>query len=61
MNNLWMTDSYKSAAIFRHNPDDSEDLRAIRILDAVGMFETGWMIFDHRNRNRNRYGYPNNE
>jgi len=60
MNNLWMTDSYRSAAIFRHNQHDSEDLRAIRILDAVGMFETGWMVFDHAyGRNKNRYGYPN--
>ena len=58
MNNRWISDSYESAAYFRrkfHNRRYSK-LRLITILDVVGMFETGWLIYNHSNTTK--YKYP---
>ena len=56
MNKIWIKDSHNSAAFFRDGcPEPDEKMRVIRILDVVGMFETGWLLFNHP---YNKYGYP---
>jgi len=57
MNDVWISDSHKSAHFFRSGQRGfNEKLQVIRVLDAIGMFETSWMIFNH-SYNTERYGY----
>lgn len=59
MNNKWINDSHENAEIFRHGRRfPGEKLQLIRMLDAIGMFETSWLVFNHID---NRFGYPLNE
>ena len=58
MNEVWIKDSYQSAELFRRGGCSSDDeLWVTRILDATGMFETSWLLFDHHSKKTN-YGYP---
>lgn len=56
MNEEWIDDSHNNAKLFRNKHHSSNKaIQLVRILDASGMFETGWLIFDHLHHN---YGYP---
>jgi len=58
MNKLWIKDSHKSADYIRSGRRERDArLQLIRVLDAIGMFETSWLLFDH-SYNTERYGYP---
>jgi len=57
MNKLWISDSHKSAKLLKHEQLDDEKLQLVRMLDATGMFETSWIVFDH-SLSSSRYGYP---
>ena len=60
MNEEWVKDSEHSAKLFRsgrkHGHDANERMKLVRMLDATGMYETGWLIYNHLHRH---YGYPN--
>ena len=59
MNNKWVDASHESADMYKSNLDGlTEEMHLVRILDISGMFETGWVVFKHRD---NRFGYPHNE
>lgn len=60
MNKAWIRDSYNNAKILRGSGrhSDNEKLQLVRILDTTGMYETGWLLYDHVH---NHYGYPSNE
>ena len=55
MNTKWIDASHDS--MLHMNARDNSNLKMVRVLDSVGMFETSWMIFNHVT---NRYGYPSN-
>ena len=59
MNKVWITDSHNSAELFKiNNREPDKTLRTIRMLDAAGMFETSWLIYNHsHNESRYEYGY----
>ena len=54
MNKIWIEASHESR--IHSGPKDNPNLKIVRVLDAVGLFETSWLIYNHVN---NRYGYPN--
>ena len=53
MNKKWIRHSHVSAEHYSKN--DKPNLKQVRELDMVGLFETSWMIFDHQS---SMYGYP---
>ena len=59
MNKKWVGASHESAETYKSKLSGlGEREYLIRVLDIVGMFETGWIVFDHID---NRFGYHVNE
>ena len=59
MNKKWVVASHESAEMYKLNlPELNERMYLVRVLDISGMFETSWIVFDHRD---SRFGYPHNE
>ena len=56
MNEKWVVASHESAENYKLNlPGLPEKMYLVRVLDISGMFETGWIVFNHID---NRSGYP---
>ena len=57
MNEQWIEASFRSA---KRCCDGTFTfpLKRFEYLDAVGLFETSWMIFDHTANAGNDFGYP---
>ncbi len=53
MNDKWIAHSHLSAEHYSIN--DKPNIKQVRELDMVGLFETSWMIFNHPD---GIYGYP---
>jgi len=53
MNNKWIEHSHLS--IDHYSTFDKPNIKQVRELDIVGLFETSWMVFEHPD---NGYGYP---
>ncbi len=61
MNEAWITASYVVSAQCRETPSIGAcSLEVFEYLDIMGLFETGWMVFDHKWGGHD-YGYPTNE
>jgi len=62
MNKLWIEHSHYGAECCRDDflDDGFVDLQRFEYLDTIGLFETSWMIYDYH-KERDEYGYPNNE
>jgi len=64
MNEQWIEASLYHAIHYRSKflPANERDFRypLYEYLDVMGMYETGWMIydFDKYKNERNKYGYP---
>ena len=56
MNEEWIRASFRSAKRCCDGAFPSP-LKRFEYLDAVGLFETSWMIFDHVSAS-NSFGYP---
>lgn len=56
MNDKWIRHSHLS--VYHYNINDKPNLKLVRELDMVGLFETSWMIFKHYSK---MYGYPNDK
>jgi len=56
MNKRWIEHSHLSAD--HYDVTNNPNLKQVRELDMMGLFETSWMIYKHPG---NIYGYPNNE
>jgi len=56
MNERWIKASFRSATHCRAGIFTCP-LDLFEYLDMVGLFETGWMIFDHTNAGSD-FGYP---
>lgn len=59
MNKQWIESSHFHAYLYRTSSGD-ERRYIYKYLDAIGLFETGWMIynFDRYERERIKFGYP---
>jgi len=53
MNKAWVQASHES--IYHYDIHDNPNLKHVRELDIVGLYETSWMIFHHPGK---IYGYP---
>ena len=59
MNKQWVQDSHYEANRCRKlSGYRVDDLDIYEYLDIIGLFETGWMITDHRLFRKGQYGYP---
>jgi len=59
MNEKWIDASHESAENYKSNLSNlSARMYLVRILDIAGMFETGWLVFDHID---DKFGYPLDE
>ena len=61
MNNHWIDASHESAENYKENLSGllkSEKMYLVRVLDIIGLFETGWLVFEHVDT---RFGYPHYE
>jgi len=59
MNNKWIDASHESSENYKSNLSGlNEEMYLMRVLDIVGLFETGWIVFNHID---DRFGYPYNE
>jgi len=58
MNKLWIEASHYEAKCYRRNSRIADGLDRYEYLDIIGLFETGWMITDHRLFRKGQYGYP---
>ena len=56
MNEKWIEHSHLS--VNHYDVNDKPNIKKVRELDMVGLFETSWMIFYHPGK---IYGYPTNE
>ncbi len=56
MNKIWVDASHNG--ILYAKTDDGSNLKLVRELDAVGLFETSWMTFKHYDSRNKKYGYP---
>lgn len=56
MNENWIQASRNIA----HRPRSERALQRFEYLDIMGLFETGWMVFDHK-WGGHEFGYPRNE
>lgn len=54
MNKRWIQDSQIVAARFQSS---NEYLERFEYLDIMGLFETGWMVYNHT-IGSNTFGYP---
>lgn len=54
MNEIWMIASRSVA----HRPQPNRALERFEYLDIMGLFETGWMVYPHKNNSRFDFGYP---
>lgn len=64
MNKLWVEHSHDSAECCREDLLDNysvDFLEKFEYLDVIGLFETSWMIYDHRPAADGAYGYPSDE
>ncbi len=59
MNEEWIEASHFHARLYRRS-SGNERHYMYEYLDAMGLFETGWMIydFDKHIRERSKFGYP---
>lgn len=57
MNVQWIKASFRVGNHCR-NGIFTRPLKRFEYLDAVGLFETSWMIFDHAVNAGNGFGYP---
>ncbi|KKM69952.1 hypothetical protein LCGC14_1445780 [marine sediment metagenome] len=62
MNKLWIEHSHDDGICYREellfSPYSPCELNRFEYLDAIGLFETNWMIYEYEEHGRNRYGYP---
>lgn len=60
MNKRWIQASHFEADRCRENSWIDDGLDRFEYLDTIGLFETGWIIydFDKYKNERNKYGYP---
>ena len=63
MNKQWIHASHIEASRCRKSPWIADGLNILEYLDTMGLFETGWMIYDFNTYHdeKRKYGYPNNE
>ena len=59
MNENWIRASFRVGNHYR-NGTYTRPLELFEYLDAMGLFETGWMVYHHTS-NGNNFGYPKNE
>jgi len=53
VNKKWIEHSHLS--VEHYSTNDKPNIKQVRELDMVGLFETSWMIFNHPG---DMYGYP---
>ena len=53
MNENWVNASYNIA----HRPRPERAVQRFEYLDIIGLYETGWMVFDHE-WGGSKFGYP---
>jgi len=53
MNKAWVQASHDS--VNHYNVANESNIKQVRELDMMGLFETSWMIFHHPGK---MYGYP---
>ena len=63
MNKSWIEASHYEANRCRQSSWIADGLDKYEYLDAMGLFETGWMTynFDTYDEEKDKYGYPGNE
>ncbi len=59
MNEKWIEHSHDDGVCYREELLLGPcELNRFEYLDAIGLFETNWMVYEYEGYGRNRYGYP---